>query len=761
MRWTEPPPRDLTNDGLGLHPFIRSLLAERGMTSKDEIASFIDPNFYEPTSGTEIPGLGSCVERIESALRRSERICIWGDFDADGQTATTVLVQTLRELGGNVTYHIPVRANESHGVNIPNLKVIIDQGAALVVTCDTGISAHDSVEYANSRNVDFVITDHHDLPDALPRAIALTNPKLLPIGHALGSLAGVGVAYKVAEVLLQRQKTDFQSSDLLDLVALGMVSDLAILTRDSRYLVQKGLARLNLTDRLGLKVMMELSETASSFINEEHIGYTLGPRLNALGRLGDANPAVELMTTSNPIRARVLATQLEGLNVQRKLLCDQVIQAAEAQLRENPSLLAQPIIILSHPSWPGGVVGIAASKLVERYGKPAILFSTPANEPARGSARSIDGFNITEAIATQKDILISHGGHPMAAGLSLESEKLPELRRKLNKVAENILGETALEEKTLTIDGWISLNEANTEFAEAIEKLAPFGPGNKKPTLAVRNLAIIKKNEIGKNKEHLKITVESEQGIQKDVLWWDGANEEILEGRFDLAFSLRASNWRGVRQDQLVWIDARPLDSGPIRVDSVSPEVVDFRSREDHLELLKSLPKEAMVWAEGPGRQHANGLDRLNLSPAKILAIWTSPPTPEVLQQALTMVHPEKVYLFAVDPGMDDTQGLLVRLAGLIKFTMSHKDGQTRISELAAACAQTENVIKLCLDWFVQRGQVIIVNSTLDSIRINLQGNTTVSGDVALRTTGIQALLQETSAYRKFFSTANSKTLIP
>ena len=253
---------------------------------------------------------------------------------------------------------------------------------------------------------------------------------------------------------------------------------------------------------------------------------TLGPRLNALGRLGDANPAVELLTTSNPVRARVLATQLEGLNVQRKLLCDQVIQAAESQIRENPSLLAQPILILSHPSWPGGVVGIAASKLVERYGKPAILFSTPANEPARGSARSIEGFNITEAIATQKDILISFGGHPMAAGLSLDAEKLPEFRRKLSRVAENMLGERAGEEKTLTIDGWISLEEANLEFSEAIEKLAPFGPGNKKPTLAVRNLAIIKKNEIGKNKEHLKLTVESEEGVQQDILWWDGANED-------------------------------------------------------------------------------------------------------------------------------------------------------------------------------------------------------------------------------------------
>jgi single-stranded-DNA-specific exonuclease len=483
--------------------------------------------------------------------------------------------------------------------------------------------------------------------------------------------------------------------------------------------------------------------------------------LNALGRLGDANPAVELLTTSNPVRARVIATQLEGLNVQRKLLCDQVIQAAESQIRENPSLLAQPILILSHPSWPGGVVGIAASKMVERYGKPAILFSTPANEPARGSARSIEGFNITEAIATQKDILLGFGGHPMAAGLSLDAEKLPELRRKLARLAEYRLGERALEEKTLTIDGWISLEEANLEFSEAIEKLAPFGPGNKKPTLAVRNLSIVKKNEIGKNKEHLKITVESVAGIQRDVLWWDGASEDIPEGRFDLAFSLRASDWRGVRQNQLVWIDARLLDSEPIKLKSASPEVVDFRGRDDHLELFKSLPKAAAIWAEGPGKNQVNGVDRTKLSPAKILAVWTSPPSTEVFQQVMKIVSPEKVYLFAVDPGMDEIQGFLERLAGLIKFTMTHKEGQTRISELAAACAQTEPVIKKGLEWLVQRGHLSIENSTSDSTIIILQYGSKPSGEVTLLASEIQALLQESSAYRKFYSTADTRSLIP
>ena len=286
-------------------------------------------------------------------------------------------------------------------------------------------------------------------------ATAITNPKLLPSGHPLGNLAGVGVAYKLAEELLFRNKSKIHPNTLLDLVAIGMVADLAILSKDSRYLVQMGLAQLAVSERLGLKVMMELAEITSSNLNEEHIGFVLGPRLNALGRLGDANPAVELLTTSDPVRARVLATQLEGLNVQRKLLCAQVVQGAESQLENNPSLLSQPVLILSHPSWPGGVVGIAASKMVDRYGKPAILFSTPANEPARGSARSIEGVNITKAISFQKDILLGYGGHPMAAGLSLAVENLPDFHRRLNKSVAAMLGENQIEEKTMMIDGWV------------------------------------------------------------------------------------------------------------------------------------------------------------------------------------------------------------------------------------------------------------------------------------------------------------------
>ena len=436
------------------------------------------------------------------------------------------LVQTLQAIGADVVYYIPIRGKESHGVHIESLKPIIDNGAKLIVTCDTGITAHEAIDYANSRGVDVIITDHHDLGETLPNAKVIINPKTLPKDHPLANLAGVGVAYKLAEALLNSEFR-IQNSELLDLVALGLIADVALLKGETRSLAQKGIEALRKTNRLGLKVIAELSGTNLETLTEETIGFTFAPRLNALGRLGDANPAVELLITNDPARARVLATQIEGLNAQRRLLTSQVYEAAEAQLRANPDLLAEPAIVLSNRSWPGGVVGIVANKLVDRYHKPAILLNESEDGIMRGSARSVEGLHITEAIATQKEILHGFGGHPMAAGMSLDADKLNEFRRGLGKAIEKQLGEVVREEPTLQIDAWLELNEIDLELATSLELLAPFGAGNPSLTLASRGVTMKSVSKIGKTKEHLRLNIEDESGNTQSILWWGGAGGEL------------------------------------------------------------------------------------------------------------------------------------------------------------------------------------------------------------------------------------------
>jgi len=764
MRWIEPTSLLSPTPLPDLHPLVAQTLVRRGLTTPEATRAFLDPEAYSPTPAAHLPGLTAAAERVERAIHSRESICVWGDFDVDGQTSTTLLVQTLLALAADVTYHIPVRGRESHGINIPRLQETIDKGTKLILTCDTGVTALEAVEYARTRGVDMVITDHHDLPETLPQAVAVVNPKLLPPEHPLATLAGVGVAYKLSEELISRfPSSPCSPTALLDLVAMGLVADLAILKDDTRYLVQKGLAALRSTQRLGLQVMMEMAELIPVNLTEEHIGFVLGPRLNALGRLGDANPAVELLTTTDLGRARLLATQLENYNAQRQLLCNQVTHAAEAQLRADPTLLANPVLVLEHPAWPSGVVGIVASRLVERYHKPAILFSTPANGPARGSARSVEGLNITAAIAAQKDLLLNFGGHPMAAGLALEEGKLPEFYRRLSRTVEKMLGEAVYEEPELRVDAWLDLPGITLDLAAALECLAPFGPGNEKLTLSTRKLTLQSTTTIGRNKEHLKLLVADETGNLQAVLWWNGAGETLPAGKFDLAYTVRASDWRGTRQVQMEFVDFRVIETSPVEIRSRKLEIIDYRKVKDPLPLLQNFHNQpsTLVWAEAEAKKEHGGKDRNELEQADNLVIWTIPPSPEELQVALETVKPRILTLVGAHSFLEITDAFIARLTGLLKYTITHHSGKVTYSELAAATAQRRITVEQGLNWLVSRGTIALMYQEDDRLWVAPCKTINDLGGAARLWVEVQALLAETAAYRVHFKHADKDMLLP
>jgi len=756
-RWLDPSPVDIpaSLEALGLPPLIAATLVRRGITTSKAARAFLDPNSQPLTSPYELPGMDAAIQRTLLAIRSGEQICVWGDFDVDGQTSTALLVQTLRALGADVSYHIPIRAVSSHGVHIPELTEIIDRGAKIILTCDTGITAHEAVDYAKSRGVDFVITDHHDLGETLPDALAVVDPKMLSDEHPLANLAGVGVAYKLAEALFENWDTGIgnraPSTDsrfttpepLLDLVALGLlglIADVALLKNETRTLAQKGLEVLRNSERLGLQIMAEFANQPLAQATEEYIGFVIGPRLNAMGRLGDANPAVELLITSDPSRARVLAAQLEGLNSQRKLLTSQVYRAAEAQLREDPSLLEQPAIVLGHPSWPGGVIGIVASRLKERYNKPVILLNTAEGEPARGSARSIEGLHITEAIAAQKDLLLNFGGHPMAAGLSLEQENLPAFRKGLGKTIEKMLGKVALEEPSIQIDAWLSLDELSLDLADSLEQLAPFGAGNPPLTFAARNLQLKAVAKIGKAQEHLRLNVEDEQGNTEGILWWNGVDEGLPESgsKIDIAYSLRASTYRGERQLALEFVDLRVVEEKPVEVKHKTIEVIDLRN---DVETFKRLNLQTFV--EGEASKKIDGVDRNTLMPSD---------EPAEMKKIIEKVKPNKVYLVANNPQVEKTDEFLSRLAGMTKFVISKKGGKTTISELTAVIAQRESTVRIGLEWLSAGGHVA-VRVEDDAVLLSNgsgEGNEYVRKELYV---AVKGLLEETAAYRNYIST--------
>ncbi len=763
-RWLDPHPVNIPASfvDLGLPPFIEQILLRRGISSPEEAEAFLHP---DALPSTPFPNIESAVERILLSIRSNERICVWGDFDVDGQTSTAVLVQTFQALGANVVYYIPVRGKESHGVHIDSLTPIIDNGAKLIVTCDTGITANEAVDYANSRSVDVVITDHHDLGETLPNAFAIVNPKLLPKNHLLSNLAGVGVAYKLAEALLDdgRWTVDgearstvngLSSDDLLDLVALGLIADVALLKGETRSLAQKGIEALRKTNRLGLKVIAELSGTNLETLTEETIGFTFAPRLNALGRLGDANPAVELLLTDDPARARVLAAQIEGLNAQRRLLTSNVYLAAEAQLRADPNLLNEPVIVLSNRGWPGGVVGIVANKLVDRYHKPAILLNESEDGIMRGSARSIEGLHITDAIATQKNILHSFGGHPMAAGMSFDADKLNEFRRGLGKAIEKQLGEVVREEPALQIDAWLELSELNIELANSLEMLAPFGAGNPSLTLASRNVTLKAASTIGKTKEHLRLNIEDEAGNTQSILWWGGAGGELPEpeSKFDIAYSLRASSYRGQKQVTLQFEEFRITDEKPVEIRKAKLEIKDLRLLSSTFDIQPSI----LVWAEGTEKE--KGKSRFDLHQSDEFAIYTTPPSSVDLRKVLEIVKPKTIFVFAIPPAEEKPEEYLNRLAGLCKYAINQRGGKATVHELAAAMASRESAILIGLDWLAAGGQ-LSVNIEEDTINLSVvkeEKNPYLQAELFIALKGI---LNETSAYRKYFATVDLKTL--
>jgi single-stranded-DNA-specific exonuclease len=756
---SSPPVPDALDELVGGNALVARLLAQRGIRSVEEARPFLDPGCYDPSLPEELPDLEVGAARIREAIQSGEKILVWGDFDVDGQTSTALLVEALTELGADVTYHIPHRERESHGVNTEYLRPYLgegdsDKGVEVVLTCDTGISSHEPLAFAASQGVDVVVTDHHDLPPELPEAKALINPKRLPEEHSLRTLPGVGVAYKFIQALAEGARLD--PTEYLDLVALGIVADIAHQRKDTRYLLQRGLEKLRLAQRPGLKAVMENANVTPEAADEEDIGYRIGPRLNAVGRLGDANISVPLLTTSDPSEAKEIAAELEELNDRRKLLTDQVFEAARERIRFSPEILQHAVLVMYGEQWPAGVIGIVAHRLAEEYHKPTILLTSGGDEDsdgdgqpmARGSARSIEDLDISEAIGDHADILESYGGHPMAAGLTLPESEIGRFRRLVSRsIVEQKGGEELV--PTLQIDSYVSLEDLTLELADDIRQLAPFGPGNREVILACRNLQVAEVKEIGDSGAHLKVTVTDLEGSSREVLNWNASKEDLPSGVFDLALKISDNVFRGERSLQLTWEDARERRKEASEQEEASSlQVVGHREVSDKASLLREFAQKegAQVWLEATSVTGVKSKGREELSACEELIVGTIPPSRQVLEEVLSTCEPEILHVVGIDPQVDTLQSFTRRLLGLVKHAV--KAGKTpSLSQLAVMMAHEESTARNGLRWLEDRGQ-IEVSGPESSLRFK-------SGKRRERSNGnlsqeLRRALEEARAFRKY-----------
>lgn len=771
----------------GWETLVAEMLVRRGIADRDAALGFLDPAHYRPAPAWELPGLAQVVEHLASAIAQEERIAIWGDFDVDGQTATALYLQALRDLGAHVRFVIPTR-RQSHGVHPVGVQRLIDEGTRVILTADTGIDAHQAVALARGQGVDVLVTDHHDLPATLPEALAVVNPKQLASDHPLYELPGVGVAYQVVRALcdaLGCTRAEHQGAERrgaqhhMDLVALGIVADVATVRADVRYLLQLGLDVLRYTDRTGLQAMMSLAGLEPAFLTEEDIAFSLAPRLNAISRVEqDADiqmttaSVVELLTTSDLTRARTLATALEALNARRRWLTRQTVDAALALLERERWLSEGPAIVVAGANWDPGIVGLVAGRLAERYHKPAIVLSAPPGEMARGSARSIEGVDIHAAIAAHKDMLYRCGGHPMAAGLSIEGDRLDEFRRALWRTLEQAAPLPA--EREVQIDAVLSLDQVSPGLVRAVNALAPFGPGNEAPILAAQKLTLAGSAVIGRTREHRRLVVRDEGGHEQTVLWWQSADRPVPEGTFDLAFTVGINRFRGRENVQLTWVDARVTSLPAVKV-SLRPAIAVRDLRREAFSLSHSratLPSilaaaglraeaDPLIWGEGIRAPAGMSLsDRHALGKAEALVVWTAPPGPDEFYAALASVSPRQVVLVGIDPGLDTLRAFLQRLAGLAKYAMREYGGQTRLAALAAAMAHGAQTVRLGLEWMAHQGQVEVAWEG-DQVILRAPGaGEREAGRLHVVQGRLQAHLEETAAYRAYFQTADAGRLV-
>ncbi|MDG3131758.1 single-stranded-DNA-specific exonuclease RecJ [Streptococcus suis] len=532
----------------GLSSAAANLLYERGIQTVEELRKFLAPSLDNLHDPYLLHDMDRAVERIRRAIEDYEQILIYGDYDADGMTSASILKEALEELGAEVQVYLPNRFTDGYGPNQSVYKYFIEQqGVSLIVTVDNGVAGHEAIAYAQDMGVDVVVTDHHSMQETLPNAYAIVHPEHPEGSYPFKHLAGCGVAFKLACALLETVQVE-----LLDLVAIGTIADMVSLTDENRVMVKYGLSLLKQTERAGLQELMKLAGVDLTTLDEEVVGFQLAPRLNALGRLDDPNPAVTLLTGFDEEEAQEIALMIDGKNSERKDIVQSMYDEAKSMI-----CMDRPVQVLAKEGWNPGVLGIVAGRLLEELQQPIIVLSIEDGK-AKGSARSVESVDIFKALKEHQELFLAFGGHAGAAGMTLEVEKLGELEQLLVDYIE--VNNISLSTKpSLMLDEELDLEMLTLETVKSLEKLAPYGMDNQKPIFYIKDFQVESARTMGQNNAHLKLKV-MRGATSFDVIAF-GKGHLALEfsqaRNLELAVTLSVNQWNGHTSLQLMMVDAR------------------------------------------------------------------------------------------------------------------------------------------------------------------------------------------------------------
>lgn len=694
-------------------PFIAKLLTNRGIDTPERARAFLQVNTEQFHDPYRLDGMEESVHRIRRAIERGEPLCIYGDYDADGVSSTSLMIHLMRRLGATFDYYIPNRFKEGYGLHKDALTHLHQSGYKLIITVDTGISAVEQVDYANQLGLDLIVTDHHEPPAILPEAFAVINPKKPGCSYPFDMLAGVGVAFKLAHALLEEPPLD-----LLDLAAIGTIADLVPLIDENRIIASMGLQSLNQTRNIGLQALIRVCGLTDTELSSGHVGFALGPRLNAGGRLETAEAAVELLVATDVAEADQYAQSLDSLNKERQELVQAMTQEAVEMVEADFPPEKNRVLVLAKEGWNVGVVGIVASRIVEKYYRPTIVLGIDQEKgTVKGSARSISGFDMYEALTACKELLPHYGGHTMAAGMTFPIEHLEPIRIKLNELAASWL--TDEDYLPLTkVDAALNVEEISIDLAQQVEALAPFGMGNPTPLVMLQEVEMAGMRVIGRDDTHLKCSFVKE-GKTVDAIGFhlaDVTRSVTTKARFQVLGELSVNEWNGNRKPQIMIRDL----AVPHR------QIFDWRGNRDKLQKWSALAdKEALtvtfhqethqILADyGRGDQSLvcladPSMELEDTCNYRTLIMYDLPKTRAHLHTALTnMRHVERIYCLFGDP--DLSFGKLYtpsrdQFKSLYQLFTNHPNVQkSHLDAMARKIQVKRNVLDGMLDVFIELG---------------------------------------------------------
>jgi single-stranded-DNA-specific exonuclease len=553
-RWVMPQkiPPGVDGELSSFTPVERQILFMRGLSTRTDVDRFLGRNEGDDHDPFLMRDMDVAIKRIEAALRDDERIVVYGDYDADGVTGTVLLTEVLRAIGGDVKHYIPDRFSEGYGLNTGAISKIAAMGTRLIVCVDCGVRDIEQIQMASEEGVDVIVIDHHEPGSELPAAAAIINPKQEGDQYPFKSLSGVGLAYKVAQALSVELR-DLSTKEYLDLVALGTVADIVRLRGENRLLASEGIEKLNAAVRPGLKEIMRLAKLRPGGVTATTIGFVIGPRLNAAGRLGSAERAVKLLATQDDSEAKLIAGELDRVNRKRQTLTEKAVDDAKEQIDTLEVL--PDVILVAQQNFNEGIVGLIASRVKDQYYRPTFI-GTRGEEITRGAARSIPGFNIARALEGCRDILLKYGGHEKAGGFTLKTTNLNQFEKRLGEIAEEQLSESDFVPE-IEIDAEVEIADLNDRMLKFFDRLEPCGEGNPAPVLMTEKVFVAAKRAVGMDGKHLKLTVRKGGSVMDAIAFRKGHLMSELPEKVDVAYRLERNEYMGVTSLQMNVVDIR------------------------------------------------------------------------------------------------------------------------------------------------------------------------------------------------------------